>query len=877
MLNSRPAMRIVLATTLAATVALWNTGCGGSDGDRIGVATGQSPDPVVLDIPILYVKRPLPTDDDGVLIEDDAREAIKFAAGADVFVRERASPSAEERNITGEITGGLGDVRDLTSSYDGTRVAFAMRMPLLENVQDEDQPKWDIWEYSLVDDTLRRVIESDIVAEAGHDINPVYLADDRIVFSSTRQRTGKAILLDEGKPQYDALTTSRNEPAFLLHVMENDGTDIDQISYNVNHDLEPSVLDDGRIVFRRWDDVGGNRSMNLYTVNPDGTNLKLLYGALSHATGTDGADIQFLKPTLLPDGRILTLARGFVAPTLGGDLLAIDAEGFVEIEQPVLSNAGMPGPAQESATLNEVTTDDSFSLGGRYADAFPLFDGTGRLFISWSDCRISVEDIIRPCTSTFLEDPTAVDAPPLYGLWIYEPTDGTQLPVVTPEEGVMFSDIVAVQERPFPPQVASNLRGLDIDPDAVDEEVGILHIRSVYDVVGQDFAPGGLDAVSDPARTTVDDRPFAFIRLTKSVPEVDQDVVEVPREAFGRSRRIGMREIIGYAPIAPDGSVMTKVPANVAFQIEVVDVDGERRASSHENWMHVRPGELLECNGCHRTNLGVSHGRDDLFPALNAGAQTTGLPFPNTNPAFFADFGETMAQVRVRISCANDCAALTPSLDIVYEDEWTDPVAAGRPIDESFALNYSDLQTPPPASLACIDSWTTRCRSIINYETSIHPLWSLPRVTLADDGVTVLSDYTCTGCHNIVDAAQMPQVPAAQLDLSDGPSPDNAGQFKAYRELFFGDNEQEVVDGQLIDRLIEVGIDEETMLPIFVTVPVAQSIAVASASNSDQFFDRFRAGGTHDGFLTPAERKLLVEWVDIGGQYYNNQFDVPQD
>ena len=870
--------RAGLATLAVAAAGVWLGGCSGEDGDRIGVATGQSPDPVVLDIPIAYVKRPLPLDDSGALIEDDAREAIKFSPGADLFVRERAGPSAAERNVTADFTQGLGDVRDLSASYDGTRVVFAMREALIEGLDDDDQPKWNIWEYNLETDTLRRVITSDISAEDGHDIGPVYLPDDRIVFSSNRQRTMKAILLDEGKPQYDALTSARNEPAFLLHVMDNDGTNIEQISFNQSHDLDPIVLSSGKIAFTRWDDELQNDAMNLYTINPDGTGLRLLYGALSHDTGTNDSRIQFLKAQELPDGRVLTLARDFVSPTLGGDLMAIDTGGYVENAQPVLANAGGPGPAQAPATSNQVATDGSFSTGGRYLDAFPLFDGTDRLFFSWSDCRLDIEGVIRPCTDTFLADPAATDAAPLYGLWIYDPAQATQLPVITPEEGIMFSDVVALQSRPFPPEAALAPSALDVDPNAVLDDVGIVHVRSVYDIAGQDTAPGGISRLADPAQTTLADRQFAFVRLIKAVSEVDRDVIEVPRSAFGRIRSFGMREILGYAPVEPDGSFMVRVPANVAFQFQLLDASGKRVTSRHQNWMQVRPGELMECNGCHRVDLGVSHGRDELFAGVYAGAATTGQPFPNTDPALFADFGETMAQVRARLSCATtNCSSIVPSADLVYDDVWTDPVAAGRAPDESFAMRYTDLSTAVPTDQACLQDWTGRCRIVVNYEEHIHPLWSLDRTTLADDGVTVLSDHTCTGCHNIVDAAGMPMVPAAQLDLSDGPSDQNADQFKAYRELYFGDNELELVEDVLVDRLVEVGIDPETMLPIFETVPVAASVNSFSAIGSDRFFDRFDAGGTHAGFLTPAELKLLTEWVDVGGQYYNNPFDVPQD
>jgi hypothetical protein len=52
----------------------------------------------------------------------------------------------------------------------------------------------------------------------------------------------------------------------------------------------------------------------------------------------------------------------------------------------------------------------------------------------------------------------------------------------------------------------------------------------------------------------------------------------------------------------------------------------------------------------------------------------------------------------------------------------------------------------------------------------------------------------------------------------------------------------------------------------------------AGANNSGRFFDRFdpASGNAHATYLmTPAELKLLSEWLDIGAQYYNNPFDAP--
>src|SRR5690606_5788165 len=100
---------------------------------------------------------------------------------------------------------------------------------------------------------LRRLITSDLTAEEGQDISPVYLPDGRIVFSSTRQRRSKAILLDENKPQFGALIENGDEEeAFVLHVMDENGGEIQQITYNQSHDLYPTVLDSGEIVFLRW-------------------------------------------------------------------------------------------------------------------------------------------------------------------------------------------------------------------------------------------------------------------------------------------------------------------------------------------------------------------------------------------------------------------------------------------------------------------------------------------------------------------------------------------------------------------------------------------------------------------------------------------------
>jgi hypothetical protein len=871
------------AAMAAALVGIAAGGCGGS-GDGVAIGNGQDPDPVVIDFPIAYVKAPVPVDDQGEEEYPDVRERITFNVGADLWYRDRASPSALGINITERETGGLGDVRDVEIAYDGSTLLFAMRGPVNENLalDDEDQPTWNIWEYVFEADQLRRVITSDLTAEIGHDLAPHYLPDGRIVFSSTRQLRSSAVLLDEGKPQFSALDEDRNEPAFVLHVMDADGSDIEQVSYNQSHDFDPAVLANGQVVFSRWDNMGGNNAVNLYRMNPDGAALELLYGQNSHATGTGGGVVQFLAPRQLEDGRVMALVRPYDDTQGGGDVVVIDTPVYLENTQPNMDNIGLTGPAQESATVNAVSTLEGVpSPGGRYSSVYPIQDGTGRLLVSWSQCRVVEDDFFVPCTNDRLADPEVEIAPPIYGIWIYDPRDETQLPVIPPEEGFMFTEAVAADPLTPPPVVLDDENVFAADPDLAAEGAGVISIRSVYDFDGG--AVADIAALADPAQTTAGERPARFLRVVKAVSIPDEDIVDLDNTAFGRSTQQGMREIVAYAPIEPDGSVMLKVPANVALAVSVLDPGGRRITARHESWLQVRPGQLLECNGCHVDDSGISHGRSDAFASAWAGAQTAGVPFPNTEPALFVgEVGETMAEVRARLSCASsDCSSLEPSVNLVYDDVWTDEAAAGRAKDPSFALSYSDLTTEPPTNLPCMQDWHAGCRIVVNYETHIHPLWSASRPVLDDmgnpvldaDGEPVTND--CVNCHSPVDDLMAVRVPAAQLDLSDGLSPDEPDHFNSYRELLFPDNEQELNMGALQDVLMQVGTDPDTGDPIFATVSVNPSMSVGGAGASDRFFDRFEAGQMHDGYLSLAEKRLIAEWLDVGAQYYNNPFDVP--
>lgn len=929
--------------TLLSAVAFIAAGCGGGDSCQDQISLGSSAscgasDSVTVDFPIFYVKRavpdPLTTDPSNVL------QLREFSAGADLYMRSSASPSALETNITGTMTNQLGDVRDLDVSYDGKKVVFAMRFPIDPDEDDEENQRstWDIWEYDIPSATLRPLLVDPTPGnddERRHDRFPHYLPDGRIAFTSSRQRISQAVLLDEGKPQYQAQDENNNESASLLHVMDGNGNNMRQLSFNQSHDMDSAVLPNGQIVFSRWDGASGADAVSLYRMNPDGSGLELLYGRqpCSHVA-TNGntscvaavggqlpTPIQFLSPRPLQNGRLMALVRPMTGTDDGGDLVSIDVNNYVENTQPTLANAGvLNGPAQTRVSPIQINTEpDEGSLGGRYRSAYPLADSSNRLLVSWSQCRVIENTTTVPCTAQRIDPtriPAPVFAPPLYGIYIYNLNNNTQLPIVAPQEGFIYSDVVAGAARTLPPVILDRVAGVDFANELASQSAGVLDIKSVYDFDGSDRAPGGINGVRNPATTTAAQRPARFLRIEKPVSLPDDDIRDVRNTAFSPAGRF-MREIIGYAPIEPDGSVRVKVPANVAFQFSIVDANARRITNAtaqgfssplHRNWLQVQPGETLTCNGCHSPQAANaatqrSHGRQALFAAVNGGAPATGL-FPNTDPALQGDTGDTMAQARSRVMCRlSQGFACNPSVDVIYNDVWTDPIPAGRPKDASFDLCYSvgptdvgadaadtnikhvctsRIDTVAPVVPFCEANWASNCRIVINYIQNIQVLWDKPRPSGAADNV-------CTSCHSPVDVvnANANRVPAGNLDLTNSQSDVQPDHFTSYRKLLFTHNAQELNGTMLRDICVlprdpvtdacpDNGNDNNAGND-FVTVSAPMNALNARGS---RFFNVMSTPGAtvdHTTFVTEAEKRLISEWLDIGAQYYNDPFLAPEN
>jgi hypothetical protein len=203
---------------------------------------------------------------------------------------------------------------------------------------------------------------------------------------------------------------------------------------------------------------------------------------------------------------------------------------------------------------------------------------------------------------------------------------------------------------------------------------------------------------------------------------------------------------------------------------------------------------------------------------------------------------------------------MVPSVNIIYQDVWTNPSV--RPPDPSFSFSYLDpsITTNVPTSESCVTTWSNLCRITINYTETIQPLWDKVRQITNPTTGAVIADHTCTqgGCHNAKSATGTSQIPAGQLNLTSTPSTNEPLQFTSYQQLLFPHDEQPVTMG---------------VAPV--TVGPYLNAGSAAGALSSQFLNRFAAnsGSTHAGYISPAELRIITEWLDIGAQYFNDPFD----
>ena len=148
-----------------------------------------------------------------------------------------------------------GGVRDPQMHYDGQKILFSYRKGGTHT--------FHLYEIALDGTGLRQLTDGD-----DDDIEPTYCPDGSIVFCSSRCKR---------------FVNCWYTRVASLYRCDGNGKNVRMLSSNNDHDNTPWVLEDGRIMYMRWEYVDRSQVHfhHLWTMYPDGTSQSVFYGNMA--------------------------------------------------------------------------------------------------------------------------------------------------------------------------------------------------------------------------------------------------------------------------------------------------------------------------------------------------------------------------------------------------------------------------------------------------------------------------------------------------------------------------------------------------------------------------------------------------------------------
>ncbi|HQK95728.1 MAG TPA: hypothetical protein PLD23_19680 [Armatimonadota bacterium] len=230
-----------------------------------------------------------------------------------------------------------GIVRDPDVRFDGARIVFSMR----QNAADD----YHIYEVGMDGSRLAQLT----FGRGLSDLDPLYLPDGRIAFSSTRE------------PKY--CMCNRHVMANLFR-MEPDGASIEQIGKSTLFEGHGSLTPDGRILYDRWEYVDRNfgDAQGLWVCNPDGTEHVLYWG---NNTPSPGA---VLEGRVIPGTQRVVATFSSCHDRPWGALAIVDRRLGMDGRAPVVRT--WPPSAIELVMQGDF--DRFTAVNPKYEDPYPL-------------------------------------------------------------------------------------------------------------------------------------------------------------------------------------------------------------------------------------------------------------------------------------------------------------------------------------------------------------------------------------------------------------------------------------------------------------------------------------------------------------------------
>jgi len=455
-----------------------------------------------------------------------------------------AKPDGAFRDLTGKR---FASAMQPDLSYDGKKVVFTAR----ETTKKDDT--FAIYEMNVDGSGLRQVTKN-----LNHCLDPCYLPSGRILFAC----------MQDFRDEYD-----RDHPP-LLHSCNPDGSDVDQLTFNLSSDTAPVVLADGRVLFTSWqhhgDHEGEAGNFAICTVIPDGTGFNLFCGNSPPMSKTKSYCQQ------LTDGRVVVVETSGHRHYNAGYLTAVHPR------RPLATRQFLTPEVQLNGT----------NLDGRFASPYPLPDPdgpegpkTGGMLCAYSPGRGTAQLYEYPFEQIH------------EGLYTFDFESGRAGRLVFDAPNVQDYDPIAVTKRRVPDYVP-NL----VVPGA---KTGVMCCVNPYlsdrpkqnnrTVVGQlpPAEPGTVKGVRVMEGFGVEDTDPRYH---------DGFVIDMLQMTFGAGSNGGsnfeQKRIIGYAPTEKDGSFNVEVPADTVISLQTLDANG-MAIETQLTWTWVRPGEHRLCVGCH--------------------------------------------------------------------------------------------------------------------------------------------------------------------------------------------------------------------------------------------------------------------------------------
>ena len=388
-----------------------------------------------------------------------------------------------------------------------------------------DGTNWKIFEMNVDGSDLRQISRTPDDVDC---FESCYLPDGRIIFASNAPM--------QCVPCWHGVD---KKYVANLYIMNSDGTGMRRLCFDQDHDMHPSVRNNGQLIYSRWDYTGINRLFlrPLMSMNPDGTSQKSVYG--SNMWFPSG----FYYPKELPGqtGKFLGIVAGYHGSWRSGKLALLD-----------LNNANNAAA------------------------------GTQQIYGNWEPLKPEIRDgWTHHSWPEFMTPSVITDKYYLTSVWekpgnqkigIYLADHDNNVTLLCEEEGYAFLEPIPVIKQKVPP----------IIPDRIDlnKSDASVYIQDVYEGPGLKDVPRGI--VKNIRVIAYD---FGYVGMAG----VDKIGLSGPWEAM---------HILGTTPVEEDGSAIFKVPANTPIAFQALDERGNA-LQLMRSWVNAMPGETMSCVGCH--------------------------------------------------------------------------------------------------------------------------------------------------------------------------------------------------------------------------------------------------------------------------------------